>query len=82
MWGGMGMTDWGSGWGMFGAVHMVLWWVLIVLGIAVLVKWLFGSTAGGQRSGGHGALDILKERYARGEINKDEFEQKKRDLAA
>ncbi|OFZ96506.1 MAG: electron transporter RnfE [Betaproteobacteria bacterium RIFCSPLOWO2_02_67_12] len=82
MWGEMGSMGWGWGWGMLGAVHMVLWWVLIVLGIAVLVKWLVGSPRGGDRSGGRGALDILKERYARGEINKDEFEQKRRDLAA
>jgi len=82
MWGEMGSMGWGWGWGMLGAVHMVLWWVLIVLGIAVLVKWLFGGTGRGARSGGHGALDILKERYARGEINREEFEQKKRDLGA
>ncbi len=78
----MGSMGWGWGRGMLGAVHMVLWWVLIVLGIAVLVKWLFGSPRGGDRSSGRGALDILKERYARGEIDKDEFEQKRRDLAA
>lgn len=82
MWGEMGSMGWGWGWGMLGAVHMVLWWVLIVLGIAVLVKWLFGGTRGGGRPGGHGALDILRERYARGEIGKDEFEQKRRDLVA
>jgi len=55
---------------------------LIVLGIAVLAKWLFGSARGSDRSGGRGALDILQERYARGEIDKEEFEQKKRDLGA
>ena len=79
MWGDMGW-GWGGGWGLLGAVHMVLWWVLIILGIVVLGKWLFGGMGGGERSGGHRSLDILKERYARGEINKEEFEQKKRDL--
>ena len=49
MWGEMGSMGWGWGWGMLGAVHMVLWWVLIVLGIAVLVKWLVGSPRGGGR---------------------------------
>jgi len=82
MWGDMGSMGWGWGWGMLGTVHMVLWWVLIVLGIAVLAKWLFGSARGSDRSGGRGALDILQERYARGEIDKEEFEQKKRDLGA
>lgn len=80
MWGDMGSMGWGWGWGMLGGVQMVLWWVLIVLGIVVLAKWLFGSTGVGGRSGGQRALDILKERYARGEMNKEEFEQKKRDL--
>ena len=79
MWGDLG---WGSGWGwgMIGAMHMVLWWVLIILGIAVLAKWLISSGARDGRSTGGNALEILKERYARGEIGKDEFEQKKRDL--
>ncbi len=82
MWGDMGSMGWGWGWGMLGAVHMILWWVLIVLGIVVLGKWLFASKGDGGRSGNARALDILKERYARGDIGKDEFEQKKRDLAA
>lgn len=80
MWGDMGTMGWGWGWGIFGAVHMVLWWVLIVLGIAVLAKWLFGSGTQERRAAGSNALEILKERYARGEIGKDEYEQKKRDL--
>jgi putative membrane protein len=79
MWGYMGDMGWGGGWGLLGIVHMVLWWALIVLGIAVLVKWLVRGTGVGARAD---ALDILKERYARGEIGKEEFEQKKRDLQA
>ena len=80
MWGDMGTMGWGWGWGLFGVLHTVLWWVLIVLGIAVLAKWLFRSGAQEGRTAGATALEILKERYARGEIGKDEFEQKKRDL--
>ena len=75
MWGDMGSM--GSGWGMLGAAHMALWWILIILGIAVLAKWLFA----GPRTRTGRALDLLKERYARGEIDKEEFEQKRRDLA-
>ena len=78
MWGYMGDMGWGSGWSWFGLTHTLLWWVLLALGIAVLAKWLFG---GGDRSGDR-ALDVLKERYARGEIGREEYEQKKRDLAA
>jgi len=81
MWGDMGTMGWGWGWGILGVAHMLLWWVLIILGIAVLAKWLFSTGAQGRPGTGGNALDILKERYARGEIGKDEFEQKKRDLA-
>ena len=76
MWGNHG--DWM--WGMGG--FMGLGWILILIVIAVVV-WLLvrGPLAGG---GGYterrSALDVLKERYARGEIGRDEFEQKKRDL--
>ena len=77
----MGGYGWGGGWG-FGMIGMLLWWVLIVLGIVLLAKWLFSGAPG---RGGHvsrdRSLDILKERYARGEIDKKEFEEKKRDLA-
>ena len=78
----MGGYGWGGGWG-FGMIGMLLWWALIILGIVLLAKWIFGGSAG---RGGHESrdrsLDIVKERYARGEIDKKEFEDKKRDLGA
>jgi putative membrane protein len=82
MWGG-DMMGWGGGWGWgwFGLIHMVLWWFLIILGIVVLAKWLFGGAAR-QGSPERRALEILAERYARGEIDKKEFEEKKRDLSS
>lgn len=79
MW-GADMMGWGGGWGWFGVVHMVLWWFLIILGIVVLAKWLFGGGSGGRQTGEDRALGALRERYARGEIGKEEFEQKRRDL--
>lgn len=80
MWGG-DMMGWGGGWGWgwFGIVHMVLWWFLIILGIVVLAKWLFGG-GGSRASGEDRAHSILRERFARGEIDKAEFEARKRDL--
>ena len=75
----MGGYGWGGGSG-FGMIGMILWWVLLILGIVLLAKWLFGGGPGGGRASGDRALEILKERYARGEIDKNEFEQKKRDL--
>lgn len=75
---GYGMT---GGFG-FGGVSMILWWVLIIVGIVVLVKWLTTSFgAGGRSGGGSTALDILKERYARGEIDEQEYQKRKQDLS-
>lgn len=78
MWG-----DYGWGWGMgFGMISVVLFWVLVILGIVILVKWIAGSSSGPSQPPAKTALDILKERYARGEIDKQEFEEKKRDLSS
>jgi len=69
--------------GGFGGFFMILWWVLIIVGIVLLVKWLATSSSPASRiAGGGDALELLKQRYARGEIEKEEFEQKKRDLSA
>ena len=79
VWGDLGM---GGGWGVFGMIHMILWWVLIIVGIVVLVKWLTGGSPRHIRASGSCALDILDERYAKGEIDKNEFEQKRADITS
>ncbi len=81
MWGdyGMGM-GWGGGWGVFGVIHMVLWWILIIVLIVFLLKWIGSRSRGDMPGHEDSAMRILRERYARGEIGKEEFEQRKRDL--
>jgi putative membrane protein len=71
-----GFNGFGGGW------MMILWWVLIIAAIIALVRWGISSSAArrGQNQQSKSALDILKERYARGEINKQEYEARKRDL--
>jgi putative membrane protein len=51
---------------------------VVVVGIVLGIRWLVSQ---GKESRSDGALEILRQRYARGEVNKDEFEAKKRDLS-
>lgn len=70
----------GWGYGPFAWIH-VFWWILIVVGIAALVRVLIRSDHGRPREPQDRSLIILRERYARGEIDKAEFDARKRDLA-
>ncbi|MEW6331354.1 MAG: SHOCT domain-containing protein [Pseudomonadota bacterium] len=73
----MNMEGWGMG---FGGIGMILFWVLIIAGIVVLTKWLADGPRGSGSPREKSALDILKEHYARGDISREEFERKRRDL--
>lgn len=72
--GNMMMGDWSG----FGWIMMILFWLLIVLGIMVLIKFLLGLNK--KDNNKDSALDILKKRYARGEIDKKEFESRKKEI--
>ena len=74
-----GMT-WGSGLG-YGYMGLGLtFWILIIVGVVLLIKWLVdqGKTTGGEQQ--MAAIEVLKTRYAKGEITADEFEDMKKRL--
>ena len=79
-WHGYGMGP-GIQWGWLGIgfISMIIFWGLVILGLIFLIRWLAGLSKTTRRE--ESALDILKKRYARGEINREEFEEKKKDLA-
>ena len=76
------MTGFGMGFGGIGAIGMILFWVAVIVGIVWLVRTMGGSNAQfpTQMHGGANARDILDQRYARGELTRDEYEAMKEDL--
>jgi len=77
--------EWGWGmhpmWGVWGAgmmLMMLVFWGVVIVAIVLGIRWLVSQ--GGHPSSDT-ALEILRQRYARGEIDKQEFEAKKRDLS-
>lgn len=82
---GRNMMD---GWGMggFGGFFMIIFWIVVIIGAVYLIKLVIqntqskGDPSDRGRSDNLRPIDILKQRYARGEIDKKEFEEKKRDL--
>lgn len=74
-WYGHGGTSWmGALWG----VLMLAFWVLVIVGLVLIIKRYAHHHEGAIRDD---PLEIAKARYARGEINKDEFTQLKKDLS-
>lgn len=84
--------DWGYGygfhpvWSLFGGIFAVIVWIVIIVLIIRVLRAIF--VHGQKRDWGHwkevikgnSAMEILKERYAKGEIEREEFETKKKDL--
>ena len=72
------MHDWGfHGWGMW--IGWIIGIIIIIAIILVIVK-AVGQSGNRNMPAGKSALDILKERYARGDIDKEEFDKRKKDL--
>ena len=68
------MWGWGYGWGWLGMASMVVFWVAIIFLAVWAVRRLTGDEPEGK------AEQVLKERFAAGEIDRDEFESRQRVL--
>jgi putative membrane protein len=81
-WGPHMMFGFGGGW--FGGIFMMAFWVLLIVAAVVGIRWLIQITGKGAAFRGPGqadnAMNILRERYAKGEITKEQFEAMKNDL--
>ncbi|MBI5634552.1 MAG: SHOCT domain-containing protein [Nitrospirae bacterium] len=68
------------GGGMWMFFHFIFW-ILVIIGVVLLIVWIVRQPHRYER--GHGEespLDVLRKRYARGEISKEEFERIKKDI--
>ncbi len=74
--------DWGmhymwGPWGIGMMLMMLVFWGLVIVALVLGIRWLITQ---GREPRADSALDILRQRYARGEINKDQFKALKRDF--
>ncbi|MDP3974710.1 MAG: SHOCT domain-containing protein [Candidatus Jorgensenbacteria bacterium] len=79
------MMHWGNWyggweWGWMGWIIMIVWWVIIIWFAIAAIRWLSERSRpeGGSRE--RSPLDILKERYAKGELDQKEYEEKRKVL--
>jgi putative membrane protein len=77
-WGMHPMRWMGGMWGLGMMFMMLIFWALVITAIVLGVRWLANQ---GKETRDDKALEILRQRYARGEIEKEEFEAKRKDLS-
>ncbi len=85
-WGNQGYGMWGT-WGAGGMIMMIFFWAVIIIGAILIIRYftaghggISAGQGGGLIAGERDPLEILRERYAKGEIDTEEFEEKKRIL--
>lgn len=80
---GYGSMPYG-GFGLLGPIFMIIFWIIVIILIVHLIRGggrgVLHMCGGHGHNGGETALDILEKRYAQGEIDKKEFDERKKDL--
>ena len=74
------MRGWGMKW--LDMIIMLIFWVIVIIGLGFLIKWLIPTTNEEQHviCGGPNALGILRDHYAKGEITRKDFGQMKNNI--
>jgi putative membrane protein len=85
-WGNQGYGMWGMG-GVGGMIMMIFFWAIIIVGAILIIRYftvghirISGGQGAGPNAGVRDPFEILRERYAKGEIDTEEFEERKRVL--
>jgi putative membrane protein len=74
------MNDIHGGWGLDMGIGMTIFWVVLIAIIVLIAKAVGSGSSDQSQNASSSPLDILKKRYARGELDEDEFERKKNEL--
>lgn len=74
------MSGYGFGYNPLHAILSLVSWALIIAGVVLLVVWFVRNANKGTSESSQSPLEILKARYAKGEISKDQFEEMKREV--
>ncbi len=74
------MSGWGMGFELFGWLMMLLFWILIIAGVVLVVRWIMDQGKPKGLRTEETALDSLKKRYASGEIDREQYETMRREL--
>jgi putative membrane protein len=77
-WGNHGYGFWGMGW--LGGLMMILFWAAVIVFVFLLLRHLTAGQGAGSVSKNTDPLEILRERYAKGEIDTREYEERKKVL--
>lgn len=72
MYHGMGWGTWGFGW--------IIWIIVLVIIVWGIIKIVSSNSNKPQHKQDENALDILKKRYAKGEITKEQYDQMRKDI--
>lgn len=68
-------------WMWLGPIAMLLFWGLVIVGIVMALRTVWSHKSEGNAGSGSGAVDILDQRYARGEITREEYQRMREDLS-